>query len=117
MIKKIFKTQDGSPSFKIDELNETYHSRYGALTEASYIYIEKGLSYWIRKNNKKEVSIFEMGLGTGLNAYLAFCFCKKNNIKLYYYAVRSFHFREMKSNYWGWKNIYHILNFINFLNG
>ena len=90
MIKKIFKTQDGSPSFIIDELDETYHSRYGALTEASYIYIEKGLSSWIKNNNKKEVSIFEMGLGTGLNAYLAFCFCNKNNIKLNYYTVEKF---------------------------
>jgi len=90
MRKKIFKTQDGSPSFIIDELGETYHSRYGALTEASYIYIEKGLSSWIKKNNKKEVSIFEMGLGTGLNAYLAFCFCNKNKIKLNYYTVEKF---------------------------
>ena len=90
MIKKIFKTQDGSPSFIIDELDETYHSRYGALTEASYIYIEKGLSSWIKNNNKKEVSIFEMGLGTGLNAYLAICFCIKNKIKLYYYTVEKF---------------------------
>ncbi len=90
MIKKIFKTQDGSPSFIIDELDETYHSRYGALTEASYIYIEKGLSSWVKNNNKKEVSIFEMGLGTGLNAYLAFCFCNKNKIKLNYYTVEKF---------------------------
>ena len=90
MIKKIFQTQDGSPSLIIDELNESYHSRHGALTEAKYIYIEKGLSSWIKKNNKKEVSIFEMGMGTGLNAYLAFCFCNKNNIKLNYYTVEKF---------------------------
>ena len=31
-----------------------------------------------------------MGMGTGLNAYLAFCFCEKKKIKLNYYAVEKF---------------------------
>ena len=90
MKKKIFKTKDGSPTFIIDQQNETYHSRYGALTEASHIYIKRGLTSWIGKNNKKEVRIFEMGFGTGLNAYLAICFCIKNKIKLNYYTVEKF---------------------------
>ena len=90
MKKKIFKTKDGSPSYIINELNETYHSRHGALTEALHIYIEKGLASWIEKNNKKEVRIFDMGFGTGLNAYLAICFCIKNKIKLNYYTVEKF---------------------------
>ena len=42
------------------------------------------------KKQKKEVRIFEMGFGTGLNAYLAICFCIKNKIKLYYYTVEKF---------------------------
>ena len=55
MIKKIFQTQDGSPSLIIDEINESYHSRHGALTEAKYIYIEKGLSSWMKKIIKKRL--------------------------------------------------------------
>tara|TARA_B100001057_G_scaffold435242_1_gene465440 strand:+ start:678 stop:1352 length:675 start_codon:yes stop_codon:yes gene_type:complete len=90
MKKKILKTGDGSPSFIIDELHETYHSRHGAITESLHVYINKGLASWIEKNKKKEVSIFEMGLGTGLNAYLAFCFCIKNKIKLNYYTVEKY---------------------------
>lgn len=90
MKKKFFKTKDGSPSLIIDELNETYHSRHGALTESLHVYIEKGLNSWIERNKKTEVNIFEMGMGTGLNAYLAYCFCIKNKIKLYYYSVEKF---------------------------
>ena len=59
MKKKIYITKDGSPTFIIDELNETYHSRHGALSEASHIYIERGLKSWIGKNNKKEVRILK----------------------------------------------------------
>ena len=54
MKKKIFKTKDGSPSLIIDELNETYHSRHGALTESLHVYIEKGLNSWIERNKKRQ---------------------------------------------------------------
>ena len=90
MQKKIFKTADGSPSLLIEEIRETYHSKHGALTESTYVYIDKGLAYWLKKNKKTEVEVFEMGMGTGLNVYLAFVFCKKNQIKLDYFTLEKF---------------------------
>ena len=72
MKKEVFLTSDGSPSLRIEEIKETYHSRHGALTESTYVYIDKGLDYWIKNHHKNELNIFEMGLGTGLNAYLAY---------------------------------------------
>ena len=64
MPKKIITTGDGSPSIFIEELKETYHSKHGAVTESQYVYIKKGLMHWLKKNNKSDVKVFEMGLGT-----------------------------------------------------
>lgn len=53
MKKIFFKTKDGSPSILIEDLDESYHSRHGAITESNYIYIKKGLDSWINKHKKK----------------------------------------------------------------
>lgn len=58
MKKKFFKTKDGSPSLIIDELNETYHSRHGAITESLYIYILKKVSILGQKEIKTERLMF-----------------------------------------------------------
>jgi len=63
---EIVVTEDGSPSLFVPELKEQYHSRFGAITESMHIYIGLGL-HAIRSQN---VSIFEVGFGTGLNAFL-----------------------------------------------
>jgi len=88
--KKFFITADGSPSIKIEELNETYHSVNGAIRESAHIYIDNGLNYWIKKNNKKKVEIFDMGMGTGLNIYLSFVYCKKRKIQLEINSIEKF---------------------------
>ena len=90
MQKTIFTTADGSPSIFIEELQETYHSKHGAVTESDYVYIEKGLGYWLEKNNKMELRIFEMGLGTGLNAYLSFIFSQQRKLMCEYFAVEKY---------------------------
>ena len=104
MKKEVFLTSDGSPSLRIEEIKETYHSRHGALTESTYVYINKGLDYWIKNHHKNELNIFEMGLGTGLNAYLAYVFSKENNVNINYHSIEKFplteaelHLLEMKS--------------------
>ena len=99
MKKIFFKTKDGSPSILIEELDESYHSRHGAITESNYIYIKKGLNSWIDKYKKKKVKIFEMGMGTGLNAYLAFCFVRKKN------KTQLLHSRKISTIYSGNRKI------------
>ncbi len=64
MHSKIIVTEDNSKTLLIPELNETYHSTHGALTEARHVFIREGLSKLPRP---KEVHILEMGFGTGLN--------------------------------------------------
>ena len=98
MKKKVFLTSDGSPSFRIEQLNETYHSIHGALTESTHVYIDMGLVYWINNNHNYELNIFEMGFGTGLNAYLAYVFSKEKKIKINYQSIDKFPLLEAEIN-------------------
>jgi len=65
---KITETNDGSKTLKIPEWNEHYHSTHGAISEAKHVYIKNGLDLII----SDEISIFEMGFGTGLNTFLTY---------------------------------------------
>ena len=63
---EIIKTPDGSSTIFLKELNETYHTIHGALSESKHVYIDNGL----KRQNKSKLNILEVGLGTGLNAWL-----------------------------------------------
>ncbi|MEK9603897.1 MAG: tRNA (5-methylaminomethyl-2-thiouridine)(34)-methyltransferase MnmD [Flavobacteriaceae bacterium] len=90
MSKKIITTADGSPSIYLPDLNETYHSKHGAITESNYVFINKGLVHWLENNGRRGLKVFEMGLGTGLNAYLSFVFSQKHDLCCEYYSVEKF---------------------------
>ena len=90
MQKKIIITKDGSPTIFIDEYNETYHSRNGALTESNHVYINRGLGFWLESTRNKHLKIFEMGLGTGLNAYLSYIFSMTNELSIDYLSIEKF---------------------------
>ncbi len=65
-------TGDGSPSLHHAELDESYHSRNGALAESKHIYIDAGLLHLVATQPGVDtIRIFELGFGTGLNAALA----------------------------------------------
>jgi len=69
MIKpKIIQTADGSTTLYVPELNEHFHSINGAITESMHVFIEAGL----RKipDSNEQLTILEIGFGTGLNALL-----------------------------------------------
>jgi tRNA U34 5-methylaminomethyl-2-thiouridine-forming methyltransferase MnmC len=67
-VLKIIKTSDGSDTIFIHGMNEHYHSVHGAIQESEYIFINCGLDYC----QTNPVRIFEVGFGTGLNAFLTF---------------------------------------------
>lgn len=90
MEKKIIITGDGSPSLYIKELNETYHSKHGAITESNYVYINKGLEYWLDNNSRTHLKVFEMGMGTGLNVYLSYVFSRNHKILCEYYSIEKY---------------------------
>lgn len=84
--KEIILTRDGSSSIFLPELNETYHSTFGAIQEAKHVFIKNGLSLL----NDKSVSILEIGFGTGLNAFITFLEAKKSNQTINYVGVEAF---------------------------
>lgn len=86
MKKEIIQTRDGSSSLFIPELNETYHSRFGAIQEAKHVFIKNGLSLM----NDKSVSILEIGFGTGLNAFITFLETQKHNFNVNYVGVEAY---------------------------
>ena len=85
----VIVTEDGSSSLIQNGINETYHSIHGALQESRHVFINNGLKP-ILEANKKEVSILEIGLGTGLNALLTFIATQPADIKVYYEAIEAY---------------------------
>ena len=69
MKHEIIITQVGSSSIYIPELDETYHSKLGAIQEAKHVFIKNGLDLF---EDSSEISILEIGFGTGLNAFITF---------------------------------------------
>lgn len=59
-------TSDGSPTIFRTDINEHYHSIYGARTESEHIFIKNGL----KRIDKNEINILEVGMGSGLNLFL-----------------------------------------------
>ena len=76
---EFIQTGDNSPTLYHPELNEHYHSTHGAYQESVHVYIKSGLDLF---KDKKQISIFEMGFGTGLNVLLAWIFAQENKIQI-----------------------------------
>lgn len=87
---KIITTEDGSHSLFDEELNETYHSTRGARGESMQVFIKEGLEYWCSQNDAEEIRILEIGLGTGLNAFLTAQFANTHNKKIYITSLEPF---------------------------
>lgn len=85
---KIITTQDGSHSLLNEAMNETYHSRHGAIQESEYVFIEKGLKFFLR-DKKELVSVLEIGFGTGLNALLTANLSQTDGINIVYTALET----------------------------
>ncbi len=91
MLPEIIKTEDGSHSLYIKELDEHYHSIHGAVQESRHVFIEAGLKHFISGAALPvEIKILEIGLGTGLNALLTFIEAEKSASHIYYTAVEAY---------------------------
>ena len=89
--KSFFETADGSPTLYMETLNEYYHSKHGALQEAEHVYIQSGLNAWLQSNiDAQKCTVYELGFGTGLNAFLAAQFASKNKLQLEYHSIEAF---------------------------
>jgi tRNA U34 5-methylaminomethyl-2-thiouridine-forming methyltransferase MnmC len=87
-MNEIIISEDGSNTLKSLKFNETYHSTFGAVRESSHIFIEAVLRPVAAQN--KEINLFEVGFGTGLNTLLTFQFASENNLTVHYQAVEAY---------------------------
>lgn len=80
-------TADGSHTLYVPDLDEHYHSVNGAVQESMHVFIEAGL----RQVQKTDITIYEVGFGTGLNALLTLLETTRNPLlQITYYAIERF---------------------------
>lgn len=84
---KIIQTEDGSTSLFNEDLNESYHSKFGAINESMHVFIEAGLN---RLKGLDTINILEIGLGTGLNALLSCIQGEEKKLIINYIAIEPF---------------------------
>ncbi|MFT6746493.1 MAG: tRNA U34 5-methylaminomethyl-2-thiouridine-forming methyltransferase MnmC [Glaciecola sp.] len=87
MKRKIITTDDGSSSLFVPELDETYHSTFGAVNEGLHVFIKKGFE---EKKHLDPLRILEVGFGTGLNALLTVQKSIQQNIKVHYTGLEKY---------------------------
>ena len=107
----IIETSDGSHSLFVPALNETYHSRHGAMQESQWVFIKQGLEYAClnkgprmhesgvssvgvtlqegRGPERSRVRIHEVGFGTGLNALLAMRWAEENDVHVHFTTLET----------------------------
>lgn len=83
---KLVETADGSHSLYNDSLDEHYHSKHGAMQEALHVFIKMGLN---ELADKPEISVLEIGFGTGLNAFLTYL-RKPENQTIHYTGLETY---------------------------
>ena len=91
MERKIFITSDGSSSIFLPDLDETYHSKHGAIQEAYHVFIRSGLDLF---SDDSKVHILEIGFGTGLNCFITFLESERRNLKILYDGVEAYPLKE-----------------------
>jgi len=90
----LITTEDGSQTLISPIFGERYHSIYGAKTESEIVFIDAGFRNQI---SEAPLHILEMGMGTGLNAYMTWIEAEKNGVQVYYEAYEKF---PVEKPYW-----------------
>ncbi len=86
MKRTIITTADGSKTIHLEAWNEQYHSKHGAVQEAYHVFVDHGLSA-IKKN---QISVLEIGFGTGLNALITLLEASSKGLQIDYTGVEKY---------------------------
>ena len=84
--RRIIRTADGSKTIQIEDWDEQYHSRHGAVQEAYHVFIDHGL----RRFKDRHACILEIGFGTGLNALITLMEAPQLQLEIDYVGVEAF---------------------------
>ncbi len=91
---KIQITEDGSHTLFSEMAGQTYHSSHGAIQESNHIFISQ------LSTLNSQLSVLEIGFGTGLNALLTAQWANEHKVKIEYttielYPLESVIYREL----------------------
>jgi tRNA U34 5-methylaminomethyl-2-thiouridine-forming methyltransferase MnmC len=81
-------TNDGSPTLLSEQFGVLYHSKHGAVQETQHVFIEAGLLEKAKTTN--EIHILEIGLGTGLNAFMTLLEADKKGLMVHYTSIEAY---------------------------
>ena len=84
--RRLVATGDGSHTIYIPEWEEHYHSIHGALQESLHVFIRSGFDAVAAD----PCSILEVGMGTGLNAFLTVLEAEQQRRRVHYTALEAF---------------------------
>ena len=90
----IIPTADGSHTISLGATGITYHSTHGAMQESMQVFIQTGLLPALQRFNDKELLVFEMGFGTGLNALLTAIESEREKRSIHYTTLELFPLRD-----------------------
>jgi tRNA U34 5-methylaminomethyl-2-thiouridine-forming methyltransferase MnmC len=79
-------TQDGSSTLYLNGLDEHYHSTFGAVQESLHVFVGAGLG----AVTAKEVTVLEVGFGTGLNCLLTMIAGQESRRQIHYFALEKY---------------------------
>jgi tRNA U34 5-methylaminomethyl-2-thiouridine-forming methyltransferase MnmC len=81
---------DGSHTIKSTLFDAYYHSIHGAVAESEVVFIQAGLQH-CKEQGIDDISVFEMGFGTGLNALKTYAWLQQSyNTSIYYHSVEAY---------------------------
>ena len=86
MKREFITTEDGSVTILLPEMQETYHSKFGAIQEAYHVFIQNGLVL----TKGQPIAVLEIGFGTGLNAFITFLESVKSGQVINYTGVEAY---------------------------
>ena len=78
---KIELTEDGSHTLFSEMAGQTYHSSHGAVQESRHIFISQ------LSTLNSQLSVLEIGFGTGLNALLSAQYADEHDVKIEYTTI------------------------------
>lgn len=94
MKREVVITADGSSTIHLPEWDEQYHSKHGAIQEAYHVFIKHGLHHFCNSelvsDSNNNISILEIGFGTGLNAFITLLEAEKLNVFIDYFGVEAY---------------------------
>lgn len=83
-------TADGSKTLFNEQIGECYHSKHGAVQESKHVFIQTGLDYYIQKHSLKDITILEVGFGTGLNFTQTLAYTSGKEILVDYVGIEGY---------------------------